>query len=117
MNNLPAYQWILGRDTGISSKTIWAVMMGVITEPIRCNAQYDIPWDCHDFGRCYRLLDAIPEWKARLQEVAVLVPKWAPLIREWARLEELLLDPSASKKFHSLLHALCKEGYTLEPLA
>lgn len=26
-------EWILSTDTGISSKTIWAVMMGVAAEP------------------------------------------------------------------------------------
>lgn len=55
--------WITGDDTGISSKVIWAVMMGV---PV---TNKSTPSDPSDFGRCYRLLKLIPEWENRLEEL------------------------------------------------
>lgn len=78
-----ALNWIVGPDTGTSSTTIWAVMMGA-TYPRQSR-----PSDASDFGRCYRLLEAIPEWRARLPEVAEAHPEWAPLVAVWAELEDI----------------------------
>lgn len=66
-------EWLLGHDTGISSLTICAVLSGkhgIAAEVARGHFGADIPHDPADFGRCYRLLQAIPEWRARLEEVA-----------------------------------------------
>lgn len=84
--NQNALNWIASDDTGISSKTIWAVMM---------NAEIDyahVPWDPADFGRCYRLLEAVPEWKPRLGEVAKKYPAWTGLVENWPELEALYLE-------------------------
>jgi len=78
-------EWILSSDTGISSKTIWAVMMGAITGREHWGA-FDIPHDPDDFGRCYRLLQHIPEWRSRLNEVVEIFPIWGPMVREWDKL-------------------------------
>jgi len=80
-----ALQWLLGGDTGMSSKTICAVMAGVKTPPY-CG---DVPGDPDDFGRCYRLLKLIPTWRARMQEVADRYKEWGPLVREWAELTRM----------------------------
>ena len=43
-------KWIVSGDTGLSSKSIWCIIMGVEeTSP-------SVPCDSDDFGRCYRLL-------------------------------------------------------------
>ena len=76
-------QWIVGRDTGTSSKTIWAVMMGV-------NPDWpSTPLDVDDFGRCIRLITVCPEFRPRLQEVADKYPRWKPLVDDWKELERL----------------------------
>ncbi len=80
-----ALQWLLGGDTGMSSKTICAVMAGAKTPPY-CG---DVPGDPDDFGRCYRLLKLIPTWRERLQEVADRHKEWGPLVREWTELERM----------------------------
>lgn len=78
-----ANQWIAGRDTGASSKALWAVMMG--SKPER----HAYPSDGGDLGRCMRLLDAVPEWKPRIGEMAAISPYWAALVAEWPKLERL----------------------------
>ena len=78
-------EWAAGRDTGISSLTIYHVMTG---NPIR-DYWYSTPSDPSDFGRCYRLLKLFPQWKPRLQEVAVRFPEWKNLVSEWDALEKM----------------------------
>jgi len=75
--------WIADHDTGMSSITIWAVMMGV--EP----SHPSVPLDGDDFGRCSRLLMQFPAWRKRLGELGEKYPEWKPLADNWAELEEL----------------------------
>jgi hypothetical protein len=94
--NIPeaALQWRAGRDTGTSSETIWAVMLGVTpTYP-------DVPYDPDDFGRCYRLLEAVPEWRDRLHLVADAYPKsaWPKLVDAWSELETMWRAVGYAKK-------------------
>lgn len=79
-----AAQWIVGDDTGMSSKAIWAVMMGATPD------RHAYPSDGSDLGRCVRLLALIPEWKPRLQEMSGLSDYWAALVPEWDRLADIL---------------------------
>ena len=85
--------WITGHDTGISSETIWSVMMGC--KPPAWNAP---PQDPSDFGRCYRLLIEFPAWRSRLGEVAIRHPEWDALVRHWDELETLWEQESPSGK-------------------
>jgi hypothetical protein len=80
-------QWIRGPDTGLSSKTIWAVMMGNVD--VLGSSGPREPVDPSDFGRCYRLLKAFPEWRPRLGEVAAKYPRWAELVEAWDELSKL----------------------------
>lgn len=68
-------QWIVSNDTGVSSKTIWSVIMGV--EPDYA----DVPADEADYGRCIRLLQLIPQWQSRLNEVVDKYPEWKEAIK------------------------------------
>jgi hypothetical protein len=79
-------EWLLGNDTGTSSKTILSVMTGA---NLAGNFGPDIPYDGGDFGRCHRLLQHFPEWRERLSEVAVKYPKWGPMVVAWDELTEL----------------------------
>lgn len=80
--NMRAMHWIVGRDTGLSSQHMWAVMMGVSPE------RPSEPHDPDDFGRCLRLLDAVPEWKGRLGEMRAQSPTWARLVANWEAITE-----------------------------
>ena len=78
---LRAVTWMAGRDCGLSSKTICAVLIGVEPEGP------STPSDNADFARCYRLLRLVPEFKPRLGEVAERFQEWRFLVQEWSTLE------------------------------
>lgn len=82
-----ARAWIDNGDTGLSSETIWSVLSGWRVP--RASWHADVPHDPADFGRCYRLLQVMPAWRARLPEVAVAYPQWAPLVDAWDELTAL----------------------------
>jgi hypothetical protein len=107
-----AYTWITGRDTGLSSKTIWAFMVG---SPLHHDWDDRVPLDPDDFGRCYRLLSLIPEWRPRLSDMAEAKPEWRPLVREWSKLtrQYVLAINSQAKvapSMYNLMRQLREEG-------
>lgn len=105
--------WLASRDTGVSSGTIFSVLM-------RVNLPYrepDIPHDSADFGRCYRLLARFPEWKARLDEVSAKYRFWAPFVRDWDTLTSMYESAQASNLwdgFNHRLQALVTEAEALK---
>jgi hypothetical protein len=108
-------EWLLSGDTGVSSLTIFHVMTGTITTPTRSSLRgIDAPRDSDDFGRCYRLLKAFPEWRERLPEIAAMVPKWTPLVERWDELESMFeTDRSACNSLIFQLYPACMlaDGY------
>jgi hypothetical protein len=77
-----AVGWLLSGDTGLSSKTICAVM----TKAPPSGEIGNTPSDNSDFGRCYRLLKQFPLWRIRLHEVADRFPEWGPIVAAWDEL-------------------------------
>lgn len=111
--------WIVGNDTGVSSRTLWAAMMGVIDKSTRCGYQYDVPHDNGDFGRCFNLIILIPEWRKRLNEVPILLPAWKPYIDHWDEMEKLYMkqksgDEKAGSKLYKLMVRLGDESKILD---
>lgn len=113
-----ALGWLSNGDTGVSSETIWFVMMG---RPARSRFVPDVPRDPSDFGRCYRLLQVMPGWRARLPEVALAHPtRWPAFVEHWDELSTLyeqVIGPSgkgwdmtASRALHARMQQL--EGTT-----
>lgn len=85
--------WLKSGDTGISSETIFSVFTG---RPISMRFGPGVPHDPSDFGRCHRLLERFPEWRARLQEVADRYPIWQPFVNAWPALTKLWDEESPS---------------------
>ena len=83
-----AHRWIVGRDTGMSSKAIWAHMMGA-GEP---GFGWSVPHDPDDLSRCLRLLKLIPEWAPRMPEMAKHSPQWARLVGGWDEIVRSMED-------------------------
>jgi len=75
--------WLASDDTGLSSKYMAYKLAG------RPHCEYAHPLDQHDFGRCVRLLEAVPELRVKLGEMAACSPLWGALVDDWAPLEIL----------------------------
>ena len=78
-------KWFVTGNIGSSSKAIVAQLMGIYAK----RNWGDHPHDSGDFGRCYKLLEAVPEFKPRIKEMAVRSNEWAALVEHWDELTEL----------------------------
>lgn len=104
-----AMEWIAYGETGISSKTIWAVMLG-LADPSKRSSPYDwcYPYDPSDFNRCRKLLELIPEWRERLHEVAAMFPEWKGIVEHWDELDRLFDEESNQDKAPKLYKRMCE---------
>lgn len=80
-----AQDWLLKGDRGISSETIFGAITGLFI-----NSRKYPPSDPSDFYRCYKLIQAVPEWKSELNKVSELSETWKNVIDNWDKLTELL---------------------------
>ena len=78
-----AMWWINFGSTGMSSKTMWNCFMG--NKDFRINH----PYDPDDFSRCYKLLEAVPEWKDQLHKLKPLSKEWSNLVDNWPKLTSM----------------------------
>ena len=90
-------KWLHGADTGISSRAIFAVMTGT-QERMLDRWGFGYPLDPDDFGRCYRLLNLFPEWRARIHEMGSISSEWGRLSANWGELTALFEEESPKKK-------------------
>ena len=105
-----AKAWLSNGDTGISSLTIWSVMMRR-TPPGHPHWYPEVPHDPDDFGRCYRLLKVMPAWRPRLGEVAARHPRWKPLVDVWDELSTLYeqeLPTGTAPRLYARMQALLR---------
>jgi hypothetical protein len=82
-------EWMVGDDTGVSSKSIAAFMCGADLSFAYWNSP---PSDASDLGRCLRLLERFPEWKARMPEMASIDERWAKIIPHWDEAAAMLAE-------------------------
>ena len=80
-----AQEWLLKGDRGVSAETIFGAITGLFIN----RSKYP-PADPVDFYRCYKLLEAVPQWKSELYKVAELSKTWKNVIDNWDKLSELL---------------------------
>lgn len=85
-----AGEWLFSNDTGISSKTILAVILG-----FPCDWKSP-PSDPSDFGRCYRLLKKIPELRPEMHLMRSEGEVWGRLVDAWDELERLYEEEEPS---------------------
>lgn len=93
-----ALQWIVSGDTGISSKAIWAQMMGQSVYGGFGGPRHSYPRDPDDFGRCYRVLHQCG-WSGRMGEMAQHGPEWAALVGAWPELTALWVEEIGPSPF------------------
>lgn len=77
----PIRRWLLGTDTGLSSRWLLACIQGDVT----MNLDRRLPSDSGDFGRCSRMLDATG-LRPKLHQAGA---PWARLLPIWDELEAL----------------------------
>ena len=103
------FHWLMGNDTGISSRTIASAITGM-----QLSENYDIPYDPSDFGRCYRLLKKIPEWQElMMHKVVIAFPYWKPFIDHWKEMEQLYekeLPSGVAPILYKLMQQLVEEA-------
>lgn len=80
--------WVVQGCTGNSSLRLWAHMTGTITEGVTDH----YPKDLSDFNRVLLLLEAVPEWRERVGEMASHGPHWAAITGIWGELTALYLE-------------------------
>lgn len=78
-------EWAFGDDTGMSSKALARTAAGI---PPRTREGNSYPSDTHDFGRCVRLIEAVPEARAAVDLLATVGPVWAGLAARWDEFTE-----------------------------
>lgn len=89
-------RWSLSGDTGTSSKAIAAAALGIT--PKESAFGFDIPRDPSDFGRCYRLLQKVPELRLALHLVVAVAQDWGPMVEVWDELTALYEEEKPSGK-------------------
>jgi hypothetical protein len=78
-----AMWWMGSGEKGMSSETMWNCFMG------KKNFSVNHPYDPDDFKRCYKLLEAVPEWKNELHKLKPLSTAWSNLVDNWDKLTEM----------------------------
>lgn len=87
MNLKKMYEWITCRRTGISSKTMWAGVLGVNPdEKTYANLQpwFDVPYDADDFSRCvdfYDYCEINPD--EDFPKIIERFPFFRPILEKW----------------------------------
>jgi len=81
-----AMWWLANGEHGISSKTIFKYL----GKKFGMQIQYEgHPKDPDDFKRCYKLLQAVPQWKDELHKMKEVSPAWANLVDNWDRITQM----------------------------
>lgn len=87
-----AIEWLRNGERGSSSETIFYCLTQL---PIkRWSSTY--PSDPDDLRRCRLLLDTVPEFRARLGEMAQVSQQWAALVAHWDELCALMDEEAPS---------------------
>lgn len=112
-------EWVIHGETGISSKTMWAAVKGVVKTPKDYNSylqvsgwgkqyyykSFSTPSDRDDFNRCYKLYKQCNLTKEDLNKVCKAFPKWKGIIENW---DELCRLHENNLPFYEFLQSLIK---------
>ena len=82
-----AVKWIRDGRVGLSSRAIHDHMLG-----LESSRDYPHPRDPDDLNRCLLLLDLIPEWAGRMNEMGSHGGCWVGLAKRWGEISETFLN-------------------------
>ncbi len=100
MNRDKMIEWIVTHSRGISSRTMWAGLMGVAPQG-RAKWGFDVPYDCADLSRCVDLVDYCEIKQDELPAISTIFPWFAPIISRWPELYRLFRIGSENRKFQA----------------
>jgi hypothetical protein len=101
--NAKADWWLSNGERGLSSEFIFQVISGR-----NIGARNYEPSDPDDFRRCYLLLQAVPEWKMKLNRLKPFSKYWSNLVDNWDKLNELLEEQLKTKKANGMYEFMRK---------
>lgn len=81
-------EWMLSDDTGVSSETMVAIAFDI---PKRGHFGLDAPHDPGDFGRCYRLVQSVPEIREHFGKIGEKVKAFHGILANWDELSRIYL--------------------------
>lgn len=94
--NQKVIDWLGSGDTGLSSLTIVAHIERNPIVAAQIRNVYHWPCDPADLGRCIRLLDIEPTYRANLVLMVALGDEWKVLYQHWDELEALYREEEPS---------------------
>ena len=93
--------WLASDDVGMSSKFMASVLSG------QFEAEFAIPYDPADFGRCVRMIKAVPELEQHFDKMLEHGPTWKAVVGNWASWSKMLED-GQHKELHENMRA-CRQ--------
>lgn len=81
-------EWQANGEVGVSSATLASIAVGLKKNIY--GGSFGAPHDAADFRRCMLLVEQIPEIREHFPKVAIRVPKFKAILKEWDSLVALL---------------------------
>lgn len=101
--------WVNHGERGSSSNAI-AHHLGGSTMGLSDRDKKAHPWDADDLRRCVLLTDAVPEFEARIGEMATVSPRWARFAVAWptlvAKLREEMAVGATAPQTYALIRSV-----------
>jgi hypothetical protein len=94
--------WLASDDTGLSSLYMASKLTGMF------EAKYAYPRDPTDFGRCLRLVEAVPELESKIRDMSQHGNGWAVVAAHWYEWSEVYSTGDGERLYR--LMRLCYEG-------
>lgn len=89
--------WLVGNDTGSSSKWLAATAIAGSVPESKYAPSY--PRDASDLGRCIRLIEAAPSVRNAFPLLAAACGKWAVLIEKWDALTTIYTQTPENESY------------------
>lgn len=81
-------RWQTSGNVGVSSATMASIALGLKRNIY--GSSFDAPSDTSDLRRCMLLVEEIPEIREHFDKISVVCKQFAPIIKEWDSLIEML---------------------------
>ena len=94
------YWWLRNGEHGVSSKTMFKHLSSGVYDLAISHESH--PHDPDDFRRCYLLLQAIPQFKNRLENMKRVSSVWERLVNNWEKLTVMLEEQIVTKKANGM---------------